>query len=359
MIRAGRRACTQHHLAAKAGLSYEAFRKRRLRGAYAGLPEPITSEGHPLWDDEQVDSYFRGEPVGDITSTDHEDDLLSRREAAAYVGLDTATWDRYQTLPRLNPRPPEPVAAPGPGNSRIPVDHWRRGDLDWWVEARASDERQRTPGHGRPRGSTQERQREVRARVTALLDRDPAVTAQHAADSLDIGLDTARTALATARADAVEAVLDNGRPGDGADAAESVAAALGYPLPAARRALATVAARRRCRAAEPYVRRVADALAGEGYAVNRHVVRVRPGDLVGAAVYLGEGSRLPPVLVWDERYGWRTAPPETRLSTGEPTPPAGAGIRYFPRLGLYPEGPALLSALTDARVGSRRPPRIP
>ncbi|MFD6245600.1 DUF6292 family protein [Streptomyces roseolus] len=60
-------------------------------------------------------------------------------------------------------------------------------------------------------------------------------------------------------------------------------------------------------------------------------------------------------LVWDERFGWRTAT-SRRHPIGKYTDTAseGEGIRYFGG-GVRPEPEELLDALRDRRKGTKRP----
>ncbi|MGW0704109.1 DUF6292 family protein, partial [Streptomyces sp. NPDC002867] len=60
-------------------------------------------------------------------------------------------------------------------------------------------------------------------------------------------------------------------------------------------------------------------------------------------------------LVWDERYGWRTATSRRHpIGKDTGTPPEGEGIRYLGS-GTRPEPAELLEALADGRKGSKRP----
>ncbi|MGW0704340.1 DUF6292 family protein, partial [Streptomyces sp. NPDC002867] len=60
-------------------------------------------------------------------------------------------------------------------------------------------------------------------------------------------------------------------------------------------------------------------------------------------------------LVWDERYGWRTATSRRHpIGKDTGTPPEGETIRYLGS-GTRPEPAELLEALADGRKGSKRP----
>lgn len=85
-----------------------------------------------LWDGEQVDAFYEGRPVPQLPSQDSADDLLDRHEAAAPAGVEPRTWDLYENLPGMRPRP-APVDPAEIGG--IAVEHRRRGDiLDWLKE---------------------------------------------------------------------------------------------------------------------------------------------------------------------------------------------------------------------------------
>ncbi|WP_316756169.1 DUF6292 family protein [Streptomyces herbicida] len=80
------------------------------------------------------------------------------------------------------------------------------------------------------------------------------------------------------------------------------------------------------------------------------------GDVLAAAVALsGSGT---PALVWDERYGWRTAVSRRHpIGKESGTPPQGEGIRYLSEH-QQPEPAQLLAALTDARRGLKHPKSV-
>ncbi|WP_435607419.1 hypothetical protein [Streptomyces ardesiacus] len=108
---------------------------------------------------------------------------------------------------------------------------------------------------------------------------------------------------------------------------------------------------------QPYLQRVADVLVGAGLAEQQDVVVQRlAGDALAAAVVLNHAGAQ--ALVWDERYGWRTAVSRRHpIGKDTGTPPEGDGIRYL-STEQQPEAAELLAALTDGRRGSRRPDTI-
>ncbi|MGP3979626.1 hypothetical protein [Streptomyces sp. KR80] len=84
----------------------------------------------------------------------------------------------------------------------------------------------------------------------------------------------------------------------------------------------------------------------------RTLVVVHHGPPVADPLVAGQSF---PALVWDERYGWRTATSRRHpIGKDTGTAPEGEGIRY---LGTSRKpGPAeLLEALADGRKGSKRP----
>ncbi|MEJ8632082.1 DUF6292 family protein [Streptomyces sp. MS2.AVA.5] len=100
---------------------------------------------------------------------------------------------------------------------------------------------------------------------------------------------------------------------------------------------------------------MANALSNAGVAEPVHVeVRHLADGHLAAALPLTAGQPSP-ALVWDERYGWRTAT-SRRHPIGKDTTNAseGEGIRYLGS-GLTPNPDAVLEQLADGRKGSKRP----
>ncbi|MFE1954553.1 DUF6292 family protein, partial [Streptomyces sp. NPDC059524] len=111
----------------------------------------------------------------------------------------------------------------------------------------------------------------------------------------------------------------------------------------------------RARAARPYVQDVADALAGEGLAVRQDLDVVHVADdVVAAAVVLAADAPVA-ALVWDERWGWRTAG-SRRHPIGRETgsPPEGDGIRYLSPDARVPVQELIIS-IREGRRGGRQP----
>ncbi|MFF9870295.1 helix-turn-helix transcriptional regulator [Streptomyces sp. NPDC013953] len=210
-------------LAEQAGVALKTYRNKGLH-KLPGHPPPVSSSTAKvlLWDGEQVDAFRQGAPVPPLPADDSPQDLLDRNEAAELAGVSPRTWDRYENLPGVLPRPAA-ISVAG-------VEHWRRGDIEQWLRARPG------PGNpaGRPKGSTEQLPRVATGvRVRELLARNPRLTAAGAARELGISAGTAQRALAQARAANVREWLER----DPGLTAEAVQALLGYPLWAAERAL--------------------------------------------------------------------------------------------------------------------------
>lgn len=342
VIRPGRRVVTQVHLAHRAKKALQTFRNQRLH-LVQGHPEPVSSPAlkRALWDDEQTACFWAREPVRGLGAETSDDDLLDRYEAAHLVDIDPETWRRYQTHSMVDPPPPAPEPAPGPGGEEIDEPHWRRGELTRWLASRAGQ----GVGGGRPT-------EDVADQAARLVQSDPHITRQEAAAALGLGHETAANALSAARADAVARLWEQEPQLAAADLVER----LGYRLPAAQRAVEVCAARARAAVAEPYITGTVQEWEVAGCGVTRATVRVRPGATVAAEVRLERaqpgGARH---VVWDERYGWRTAPTGGDLFQPEATPPTGRGVRYLSRTQLAPPAGEVLATLQDARRGTRRP----
>ncbi|MFD8386188.1 hypothetical protein ACFV2X_48110 [Streptomyces sp. NPDC059679] len=339
MIRAGRKhlVLSLADLAALEGLSESRFKTKQMHKR-PGHPTPINAAGattKQLYDGEQVDDFRAGRDIALLPQDDHDDDLLDRHEAAALVQVAVASWDRYKREPWLAERV---VVVKG-------VEHWPRHIILTWAANRPGLGR-----GGRPKGTGDLIPREdIQPRTAELLAADPAVTAETVGEALGVHPDTAQRALTAVRAGRVQELLAD-RP---ELTPEEVTAELGYPLRTARTALALAQANQRAADAAPYLQSMLQALDASGIAVaDVSGVVVRPGAVCSAAVTLSQAPA--PVLVWDERYGWRTAADRPNLSRGEAEPPAGPGIRYLAH-GITPDPRDVITALADRRTGTKRP----
>ncbi|MGW6290798.1 hypothetical protein [Streptomyces sp. NPDC055107] len=134
-----------------------------------------------------------------------------------------------------------------------------------------------------------------------LLDADPTIGAATVTDQLGVHRDTEQDALTRLRAD---------RMTDDPDLTPAEAAAqLGYPAGQVRRATARAATVLCARHVAPYLDGVATALHRAGWTTTEAAPDVQfPGDDRVVAALVLDGDQAPaPALVWDERYGWRTA----------------------------------------------------
>jgi hypothetical protein len=346
MIRAGRRKYAQNseELAAAMGVTIGTFRNKQPY-ADEDFPPQISSDGArvKLWDSEQTAAHLAGRPVPELPQEDDEQDLLDRNEAAAELGVSPKTWDKnYKTHPQIAPHL---TTVKG-------VEHCPRGIVQAF---RAGKDAGADAGpKGRPKGSGDMVPRdEISARVGDLLDEDPAVTLATVQERVGLSYAAAARALPRLRGERIADLLQ----GEPDLTPEEVATRLGYPTAVQRTALASAAAELRARQVQPYLQRVADVLVGAGLAEAQDVrVQRLEGDVLAAAVALS-GSSVP-ALVWDERYGWRTAVSKRHpIGKETGTPPEGDGIRYLSEH-QQPEPSELLAALTDRRHGTRHPKTV-
>ncbi|MFE5483028.1 DUF6292 family protein [Streptomyces sp. NPDC056527] len=320
--------------------------------------KPYAAEGHPasissptsraqLWDAEQTKAYYAGQPIPELPQTDDDEDLLDRHEAAELLGIAAVTWNGYKNDPDLvNGVVLVPEGPKG-------TEHWPRRLVLAYKNKRPG----RGAGGGRREGSGDMIPRDqILPRIAELLDADPAITVDAVADTLGITkFPTAQSGLATLRgrriADLVEAQPDLDP--------KAAALQLGYPTSTHRGAIAIAQRELHARSAKPYLQQTADFLAAAGIAQQAQVEMRQPdGEHLAAAVLLA-ADQPAPALVWDERFGWRTAT-SRRHPIGKPTEtaPEGEGIRYLGS-GLRPEPEELLAALRDRRKGTKRPHNAP
>lgn len=345
MIRAGRLkyAQTMADLAAQLGMPLGTFRNKKPH-AQEGHPAPISSPSSRalLWDSEQTKAFHAGQPVPALPDVDDDEDLLDRHEAAAELGVTPASWNKYKSDPKLAEHV---VLVPEEDGT----EHWPRRV----VREYKADRPGRGAGGGRRTGSGDMIPRdEILPRIAELLDDNPAITLTEVADTLGIAkFPTAQAGLAQLRGRRVADLLEATPELTPLEAAER----LGYPAVTHRGAVTIAEAEMRIRRARPYLQQTADALAEAGVAEPVQVeVRQLDDEHLAAAVPLAAGQSAP-ALVWDERYGWRTATSRRHpIGKDTATPPEGEGIRYLGS-GIRPEPAELLQALADGRKGSKRP----
>ncbi|MFF7183558.1 hypothetical protein [Streptomyces sp. NPDC008121] len=335
MIRAGRQELvrTLADLARQRGVKTASYVTARPYAA-KGFPAPISSAGSRilLFDADQVDAHLAGEPVPALPVEEHDDDLLDRRECAALFAISPRTWDTYKNAPELTGHM---VVIGG-------VEHWPRGVV------RAFAARPKKPAAaGRPKGAGDQVPREqVMERTAPLLDADPTISAAGVTQALGIHRDTAQNALTQLRAQRIADLLD----ADPSLTPKEAAQRLGYPGAQVRRALALAEVEQRARRIAPYLDTVAQAVRAAGWttAERAPAVQYLDGEACAAALILESPTAPAPALVWDERYGWRTAP-SRRHPFGKDTAhrPAGDGIRHLLQGHTTPDPAVLLAALAE------------
>ncbi|MBV7674090.1 hypothetical protein STHAL_32095 [Streptomyces halstedii] len=339
MIRSGRLKYVQTmpDLAAQMGMPFGTFRNKKLH-TVEGHPAPISSPSSRalLWDAEQTKAFQAGKPVPALPDTDDDEDLLDRHEAAAELGITPGSWNSVKNDPRLSKHV---VMAPaGKGGT----EHWPRRAVRAYKDSRPG----RGAGGGRRVGSGDMIPRDqILPRITELLDDNPAITLTEVADILGVAkFPTAQAGLAQIRGRRVADLLE-AEPGLTPDEA---AIRLGYPKVTHRGAATIAEAELHIRRTRPYLQKAADALTEAGLADPVQVeVRRIGGDYLAAAVPLAAGQTWP-ALVWDERYGWRTATSRRHpIGKDTGTAPEGEGIRYLGK-GIRPEPAELIKKLASA-----------
>ncbi|MFD3538364.1 DUF6292 family protein [Streptomyces sp. NPDC058662] len=347
MIRAGRLQYVQtmSALADFLGKKLVTIRNQKPYAA-PGHPAPISSPTAraQLWDAQQTKAFYAGEPIPELPRADDDEDLLDRHEAAQLLGVTAQTWNGYkreaQDLVDGMVLVPE-----GPDGT----EHWPRHVILAYRNKRPG----RGAGGGRRKGSGDMVPRDqILPRIAELLDADPTITLETVADTLGVAkFPTAQSALAALRGRRIADLLQ-ADPGLDPKAA---AVQLGYPTVTHRGAIVLAERELDARTVQPYLQHTADVLAAAGVAPPAQVEPGRPdGTHLAAAVPLATGQAAP-ALVWDERFGWRTAT-SRRHPIGKSTEwaPEGEGIRYLGH-GLRPEPEELLAALRDPRKGTERP----
>ncbi|MFE1478492.1 hypothetical protein ACFW6N_32135 [Streptomyces cyaneofuscatus] len=335
MIRAGRQHLvrTLADLAAQQGVGIDHYTHLKPYDA-PGFPKPINSQGSrtQLYDGEQVDAYLLGKPVPPFPETDDDGDLLDRRECAALIEVAPDSWKTYKNDPGLM-------------ESRIEaggVEHWPRRAVLRFQEGRPGNA---APKPGRPKSTGDQVPRDqVAARVAELLDADPTISAATVTERLGVHRNTGQDALTRLRADRIADHIEAHPTLTPAEAA----AQLGYPAGQVRRATARAETVLRARHIAPYLADVAAALHRAGWTTEPTAPDAQfPGDDRVVAALVLDGDQAPaPAVVWDERYGWRTAASRRHPITKGAVPPSeGGGVRYLAG-GITPAPGGVVTALT-------------
>ncbi|MER5818851.1 DUF6292 family protein [Streptomyces californicus] len=337
MIRADRQHLvrTLADLAAQQGVGIDQYTRIKPYQA-PGFPAPVSSEGArtQLYDGDQVDAYLQGKPIPPLPDGENDSDLLDRRECAALLGVAPNSWTSYKRDPALKKAR---VEAGG-------VEHWPRSAVQAFQKNRPGPEAAATTG-GRPRHTGDQVPRDRLPALTAeLLDADPTLTAATVADRLGVHRDTAQDALTHQRAERIADRVE----ADPALTPAQAAAALGYPPAQTRRATARATTLLRARQAAPYLADVAAALRRAHLTTTEATPDVHlPGDDRVVAALILDGDQAPvPALVWDERYGWRTASSRRHpITKSAARPSEGGDVRYLAG-GITPPPGDVITALT-------------
>ncbi|MFE0790395.1 hypothetical protein [Streptomyces mutabilis] len=333
MIRAGRQHLvrTLADIAAQQGIALQTLLNSGQHQA-AGFPAPLNAGRTRLYDGEQVDAHLAGLPVPELPTTDDDEDLLDRQEAAALRGEPLSVWDRRKKETAVT----EHLVRVGG------VEHWPRHIVRDYTPT----PRRRTTGSGgggRPTGAGDQVPRDqLPARVAQLLDADPALTAADVTDRLGVHRNTAQAALTALRAQRMADVMEQH-----AATAAQAAATLGYPASQTRRASVRAEAVLRGRQARPYLAAVAKALHARGWSSTDTPPTVQhPEDHLCVAAFVLDAPAAPaPALVWSEQHGWRTATSRRHpLGKGAAWPPPGNGVRHL-ATGPTPDPTDLINAL--------------
>ncbi|MGI5397860.1 DUF6292 family protein [Streptomyces sp. CA-251251] len=331
MIRAGRQHLvrTLADIAAQQGIALQTLLNSGQHQKEA-FPAPLNGGRTRLYDGEQVEAYLAGRPVPALPTTDDDEDLLDRQEAAALSGVPLSVWDRRKKEPTVS----EHLVRVGG------VEHWPRHIVrDYTPAPAAVPEAVAGPAYRR-RGPGPRDQ--LPARVAQLLDADPALTAAAVTDRLGVHRNTAQAALTECRAQRMADAMEQR-----ALTAAQAAAALDYPASQTRRASVRAEAILRGRQARPYLTAVAQAVHARGWSSTDTppVVQHPEDDQCVATLLLDTPEAPAPALVWSERHGWRTAPSRRHpLGKGAAWPPPGDGVRHL-ATGTTPTPADLVNAL--------------
>jgi hypothetical protein len=148
-------------IAALHGLAWSTARNTAKPWSQPGHPKPISGSGHQgqpfLWDKAQATAYAKGEPIPPLPTKPQPGDRLDRFEAAKVAKVEPSYWaaDKYR--------------------GRVPEPDEVHYDVPFWLRKTAEAEKRRraagrTPGGGRPAGSTETTKRaEIPQKVAKLI----------------------------------------------------------------------------------------------------------------------------------------------------------------------------------------------
>jgi len=130
MIRHGRRVLDRRGIAELHGISWSVARSGRGVKPWDDPdnphPEPVNASPdvvklrNAMWDEEQATAFAAGTSIPDLPTEDHEEDLLTDREAAAYLGLPLREFRDSVSDGRI----------PEADEKHFRVHHWLRKTLD-------------------------------------------------------------------------------------------------------------------------------------------------------------------------------------------------------------------------------------
>jgi hypothetical protein len=171
-------------------------------------------------------------------------------------------------------------------------------------------------------------------RVQLFLDADPAVGSARIADALGVDRGVAQRALIRLRARHIADLLDH----DPALTPEQAADTLAYPPIVRRAALAQAVVELRARTATAYLAGIAAALHTAGLTTTDQAPAVERKDAALRAAISLDWHRTARVLVWEEQTGWRTVTRRRHPYTDPTTHPLLTG-------NTHPTSAELLAAI--------------
>ncbi|WP_432089716.1 helix-turn-helix domain-containing protein [Streptomyces sp. bgisy095] len=103
MIPRGRPVINEAGIAARAGVPLPTWRRRDAPAFREHVPSLLPGSRHLLYDLAQAEAYLTGKPIPALPAGEHPDDLLTAEEAAALLGITTATLRSYAAHGHLSP----------------------------------------------------------------------------------------------------------------------------------------------------------------------------------------------------------------------------------------------------------------
>ncbi|MFB7453473.1 DNA-binding protein [Streptomyces sp. NPDC056194] len=103
MIPQGRPAVSESDIAQLAGVSLTTWRRQHAPGFRERVPNLLPDSRNRLYDLAQAEAYLAGAPIPALPAGEHPDDLLTARDVAALLGINTGTVRAYATDGYLSP----------------------------------------------------------------------------------------------------------------------------------------------------------------------------------------------------------------------------------------------------------------